>query len=316
MIAYSQKHWYVTKGSGWLYSIAHICVRLPSFGKETSVKVAIFLTPSRALDIVHTALIWDGLWIYLIQGFGNESRVDFIPLPIALTISFTAILTLLVHFYFVQRIFRLSRKNYWICVPIVVLAVGRVCSASGTSAEMIREGTFSNFRDHYRWLFSLGLAISSTVDVIITVSLFILLRMSRSRSLSLNDVIDSLILYTFEIGSLTGLASIVAMICWLAVKNNLIFLGLHFVVGKLYANSLMASLNMRYHLRRAHARSGSSGGVVQRPGHITIYRGDDQSNVEMRHVQINVEKSIQYDDERPISMGAIDYPDKTHSSTT
>lgn len=84
---------------------------------------------------------------------------------------------------------------------------------------------------------------------------------------SLNSVIDSLILYTFEIGSLTGyvtsiwsvhqcfltaghsFATIVSMICvrtfpptsvshtligkkWLSVKNTLIFLGLHFIIAK------------------------------------------------------------------------------------
>jgi hypothetical protein len=136
-----------------------------------------------ALDIIHTALVWNGIWSYFILDFGDSSKINTIPLSISLTIIFTAILTLLVHFHYVMRIYRLSKRNIWVCLPIVILAVCRVCSASVTSAEMIHWGTFPAFRARFRWLFSLGLALSSTVDVIITLSLFIFLYMSRSKSL-------------------------------------------------------------------------------------------------------------------------------------
>jgi hypothetical protein len=42
------------------------------------------------------------------------------------------------------------------------------------------------------------------------------------------------------------------------MSNNLIFLGLHFVIGKLYANSLLVTLNMRQTLRLTRP-SGSDG---------------------------------------------------------
>ncbi|KAF5313022.1 hypothetical protein D9619_002510 [Psilocybe cf. subviscida] len=69
--------------------------------------------------------------------------------------------------------------------------------------------------------------------------------------LRLHELIDSLILYTFEIGSLTSVATVISMLCWTVLNNSLIFLGLHFVIGKLYANSLLATLNSRREFRRA-----------------------------------------------------------------
>jgi len=260
-----------------------------------------------ALDITHTALVWDGIWSYFIRDFGDASKINTIPLSISLTVIFTGILTLLVHSHYVIRIYRLSKRNLWICTPIVVLAVCRVCSACACSAEMIRFDTFPSFRARFRWLFSLGLALSSAVDVIITLTLFFFLYMSRSKSLSLDSVIDSLILYTFEIGSLTGFATIISMICWLAAEHSLIFLGLHFVIGKLYANSFMASLNTRHQLRQAHARSNSDGVKVV---HRAFERGPDYpsqpkdtSDIQMQHrVEINVEKNIQYDEDQPMTV--------------
>lgn len=74
----------------------------------------------------------------------------------------------------------------------------------------------------------------------------------------MNHVLDKLILYSFENGSLTCAAVVVSMICWLERGNNLIFLGLHFVISKFYANSLLATLNTRKGLRPGHRASPSN----------------------------------------------------------
>ncbi|KAJ7740071.1 hypothetical protein B0H16DRAFT_1890844 [Mycena metata] len=47
---------------------------------------------------------------------------------------------------------------------------------------------------------------------------------------SSNHIIDKL--YAFETGGLTCLATVIAMICWVTMSHNLVFLGLHFVIGK------------------------------------------------------------------------------------
>ncbi|KAG6919898.1 hypothetical protein DXG01_015606 [Tephrocybe rancida] len=137
-------------------------------------------------------------------------------------------------------------------------------AAAATSAEMIRLGTFSSYKAEFRWLFSLGLALSSVVDILVTMSLFILLRKSRTKSMSLDHIIDALILYAFEVGCLTCTGTIVALICWLTMDDNLIFMGLYFVIGKLFANSLLAALNSRHglsHQRHYQASRDLSGPV-------------------------------------------------------
>jgi len=62
-------------------------------------------------------------------------------------------------------------------------------------------------------------------------------------------VVNTLTLYTLENGFITCLTTTASLICWLAMPNNLVFMGLHFVIGKLYANSLLVSLNTRKELR-------------------------------------------------------------------
>jgi len=277
------------------------------FPKDSRYLKALVITVW-SLDIVHSSLIWHSLWTWFIIQYGDKDKILDIPLSNSVTVVFTAVPTLFVHSYYVHRIFLLSGRKYWLASPIFFLAICRVCSACACCAEMIRLGNFYTFRQHYEWLWSLGLALSTTVDVLITCTLFILLWTSRSRSLSLNGVLDSLIVYTLELGSLTGFTTIIAMVCWLAYKDNLIFLGLYFVIAKLYANSMMAALNMRDGLRRTHAKNASNPQAVQAKNYsngsqkrLRGSSGEESAEHPVHAVQVNVERSIDYDDNHPVA---------------
>ncbi|KAF8167236.1 hypothetical protein B0H34DRAFT_6932 [Crassisporium funariophilum] len=205
------------------------------------------------LDLLHTALVWSAIWGYFISNFGASRYVDHIPSSIALSVILTATLTFVTHCLFAHRIHCMSERNVYITFPIMLLASGRLAAASVSGGEMIHLRSYTIFRRDFLWLFTTGLGLSSAVDILITLSLFLLLKKSRKQSVKLHGVLDSLILYTFEIGSLTCAATIASLLCWVILDDSLIFLGLHFVIGKLYANSLVATLNARQELRQAHS---------------------------------------------------------------
>lgn len=221
------------------------------------------------LDTAHSCLVLASIWIYLIQFYGESSKIDEIPETLAITIQLTAILTFIVHCFYARRIHKVSRRDWRITIPIMVFAFLRLCSATLCTAEMIHTKTFSSFRANFRWLFTLGLALSCLVDILISVFLTYALRSNRKASTSLDHVINSVILYTLETGSLTGAATVISMIFWLVMSYNLIFMGLHFVISKLYANSLLATLNTRRIIQQEHEthKRGPSGDLpVAFPG--------------------------------------------------
>ncbi|KAF8167149.1 hypothetical protein B0H34DRAFT_791917 [Crassisporium funariophilum] len=295
------------------------------------------------LDLAHSCFVWGAMWDYLITNFGRTRQVDFIPMSIALSVIFTAVLTFFAQMFFAHRIFRLSKGNLLLTAPIVVLAAARLTAASGMwilstwqlmqlsqyfSDDKCQAGkcghvaklcafqtTFPSNEEPLlcsinialtseQWLFSVGLALSSTVDILVTLSLFFLLQKSRKQSLSLNHIIDSLILYAFEIGSLTSAATVVSMICWLVLENNLIFLGLHFIIGKLYANSLLATLNTRQEIGKSRTNVNAHDlmdlEILRNPQGIQFFNPLDQvADMQyISHVEVNVEKTVQFDDTR------------------
>ncbi|KIL57477.1 hypothetical protein M378DRAFT_383104 [Amanita muscaria Koide BX008] len=96
------------------------------------------------------------------------------------------------------------------------------------------------------------------------VAMFILLKLSRQNSISLNNVIDQLILYTLEMGSMTAIMAVVTMITWLAQPRTLIFLAFYLCLAKFYAISFIGSLNTRYYLRQGHESQNSQAWKLSR----------------------------------------------------
>ncbi|KAJ3824093.1 hypothetical protein EV361DRAFT_1007268 [Lentinula raphanica] len=227
-------------------------------------------------DISHSVLLFMGMWTWFIRFHETTSAVFLIPISISVSVIITALTTLIAHAFFGWRIFKrtsphlirfieiywrfpVSNKNIWLLISIAIPAILSLVFAGISQVEMIRYGSFQRFRDRTAWPFTADLALSAAVDVMITVMMMILLRQSRRKSLSLDAVIDSLFMLTLENGAITSLAAIICMVFWLTL-DNFVFMGLYFIIDKLYANSILAVLNYRKHLAQKHdGRSRSSG---------------------------------------------------------
>ncbi|CAK5265629.1 unnamed protein product [Mycena citricolor] len=278
------------------------------------------------LDTLHTAFIWEGIWNYVIPQIGNENlRLDHIPGGVPISVLLTALVTFFVHNFFAHRIYLLSKRNWMLATPVVVLAVLRLASASVSTWEMFHYQSFEGFKIHANWIFTMGLSVSSAVDVYITGALFYLFQSNRSETSPFNHVIDQLILYAFEAGSLTTIGTIVTMLCWVTMSTNLIFLGIHFVIGKrtsLYANSLLITLNTRENIRRARANTSSgdrergqvlflesrtNGGPTTphlRTTTIPYFTRSKTGPNSPAEMQINVQTSVQFDGDGTSSLDA------------
>ncbi|KAK0454208.1 uncharacterized protein EV420DRAFT_1765780 [Desarmillaria tabescens] len=268
------------------------------------------------LDTCHTCFVWVSLWYMLISHYGS---LDIIPWSIGVSIVITAVLTFLVHWY-AQTYYDFPSSTQ---LPVAIASshIGYLCQEklapympysdpSGIPSRFCLWFVYETLRP---WIFTLGLVLSSAVDMLITGSLFGLLHKSRSEAEkyeipsilvppakterpSLNAIIDALILYTFETGSLTCVATIIDMICWITMSSNLIFMGLHFVISKLYANSLLATLNTRRGLRRGQwSSSGRTGSAImlnsRQPRDRVVLQADPVL-AKRGELQINVERSI------------------------
>ncbi|KAJ7637441.1 hypothetical protein B0H17DRAFT_1217098 [Mycena rosella] len=233
------------------------------------------------LDLLHSAFIVTTLFSYFIHFFGDRDHIDHIPLSVALSILITAVQTLYSMLLCAKDI---QMFNFVLCfclsyrrssergkaVDNTAYSFSRSFSVRAfvVAVEMIRLHRYSAFSQKYPgWVLTTALSLAASVDILIIACLCSFLRKIRQRSAFtlLAQVVDTLTLYTLENGVLTCLTTTASLICWVTIPENLIFLGLHFVIGKLYANSLLLSLNTRKELREMHWKKsdwGPSGPVV------------------------------------------------------
>ncbi|KAI0638840.1 hypothetical protein C8Q77DRAFT_1077930 [Trametes polyzona] len=184
-------------------------------------------------------------WIDLIVHFGDTDSFHSSIWPMPMAIGITAWTTFLVQGFFTYRIHTLSRAKWSITGILVTLSIVRLGSAMVSCGALLHFASFPVFFQHFKGSFLLGLSSSAALDVLITTILCYYLRQRRSGLARTDRVVDMLTLYTVENGMLTCIATIASLICWAAMQTNLIFLALHLSVGKLYANTLLASLNAR-----------------------------------------------------------------------
>ncbi|KAF8152089.1 hypothetical protein K438DRAFT_1987900 [Mycena galopus ATCC 62051] len=96
---------------------------------------------------------------------------------------------------------------------------------------------------------SVSLACAATADMSIAAALVIFLRRSRTGINATDRIVNRLGLYAMNTGLLTSIVVLMDMICFLTMPDNFIHLGILVISGKLYTNSLLASLNLRSTVR-------------------------------------------------------------------
>ncbi|KAJ7053875.1 hypothetical protein C8F01DRAFT_1165127 [Mycena amicta] len=277
--------------------------------KEDPLVIKILILVIWVMDNFHTSLVWGAVWFALIQNNSQPDKADLIPWFLPLTVITTALVTVFTHCFFAHRIFRLSNRNWFMVIPVLVLSTFRLGCASVTTAKMFLYPTFTLFRVNARWIFSLGLAVSATLDVLITGLLVYLFRANRQGTGRMNDILDRLILYGVEAGSLTSLGTITSMLFWLAESHTLVFLGIYFVIEKLYANSLLATLNTRNSIRQSGRGAASHDPSVpivylEPPRRSPQQHSDDplvSAKGSLGGVQINVHVDTQTDNRSTMS---------------
>ncbi|KAI6104354.1 hypothetical protein F5141DRAFT_185849 [Pisolithus sp. B1] len=163
------------------------------------------------LDTLHILFMSHALYYYLITGYGVPTSFEYIVWSLPAMVLVNAIVISAVQCFFAHQIYHLCRPRvrWWVTPPIV-------CQSR----------------------------------VVITMSLCILLydRGSGSALPRTKRLLNTLIIYAVNRCLLILLAA-AAILAVVLAAQDMWFLALSLVIGKLYANSLLASLNSREHLR-------------------------------------------------------------------
>ncbi|PAV20314.1 hypothetical protein PNOK_0294100 [Pyrrhoderma noxium] len=238
--------WFATALSGIVLLQAYFYYR--SKPKNDLKIFTILIVVLLLLDSAHIVCIMITIYHYLIENFGNNDALGELVPSLALTVGLTGTITFFAQSFFTWRVWKLSRKN--IIAPITfLLQIARLTLGWVTTARAIHYGTFDDWATKVRWLFTTGVSVAVACDILITGGLCYWLHGSRTGLSSMDEAIDKLILYSVENGLLTCVFSIASLVCAIIMPGNLVFIGIHFVISKLYISSVLTALNTRNSFR-------------------------------------------------------------------
>ncbi|KAL4081991.1 hypothetical protein V8B97DRAFT_144516 [Scleroderma yunnanense] len=174
-------------------------------------------------DTIHQALITHSAYIYLVE------------------VLFNAITAFLVQCFLTMRVYRLSNKNIIATLTVMTVVLAEFIMSLIYVSKAINFETFVQLAQ----LKALSSAINATTaasDVMIAGCLCYLLQKSRTG-------FRRLIIFSVNTGLLTSILAISSLITISVWPNAFIYISFYFCLGRMYCNSLLATLNARRIIR-------------------------------------------------------------------
>ncbi|KAJ8081376.1 hypothetical protein PM082_007212 [Marasmius tenuissimus] len=202
-----------------------------------------------ACDTIHQALITYAIYIYTIRNFGDTVFAVSVDWSLYVEILFNAFTAFIVQSFFTYRIWTL-RKN----IPITGFVYLLVLANLGSTVAFVAQGmdqqldTFAKFVE----LKSLSMTVNITAvvaDLAIAAAMVTFLSLSKTGFSWSNNIINRLMLFSINTGILTAACACCSLIFILALPNTLVYFGFYLTIGRLYTNSLLATLNARAFIR-------------------------------------------------------------------
>ncbi|TDL19117.1 hypothetical protein BD410DRAFT_806057 [Rickenella mellea] len=181
------------------------------------------------------------------------------PLKWLLQTDASTTVALGVQLYFARRVYQLS-KNKLLTAVIVAFAIIHFALGIYFTVESFIVKSFAAYKN-FIWVTCVGLGSAAVADILIAVSMCYFLRKNRTGFAKTDTLITTLMTYSINTGLMTSVIASTSVILYSAMPNNLVWISVFWMLGKLYINSFLAMLNSRESLREiVHPSDGS---VVQ-----------------------------------------------------
>ncbi|KAJ3805510.1 hypothetical protein F5876DRAFT_69736 [Lentinula aff. lateritia] len=180
----------------------------------------------------------------------DNGQLDFMIWSVLAEAVPTGFTGALVQTFYTVRVWRLSKKNHVLAVVIMLI----VLAQTAWVIISLQLSTFQQLLGISDLTISIN-ALSTAADVIIAASLCFLLAKSRTGFKHSDTMINKLVYsvrgeyWIFIRGCVDSVCAIASLLSLIASPKTLLYAPFYFCIGRLYSNSLLATLNARNQIR-------------------------------------------------------------------
>ncbi|KAH8102888.1 hypothetical protein BXZ70DRAFT_757256 [Cristinia sonorae] len=221
------------------------------------------------VETIHTGLVIHFLYYYAVTATDNPALVLHIAWSSAVKLICESIVVMLVHSFYIRRIWIVSGRKLWLVAILAPLLIARTAFSLSTAGLMYVHDNWIGFRDSALFTSAMSCTLLAVTDFSIASTMSYYLYVGRGAHESTNRLLHTLMAYCVNTGLVTMFCSFITLGMFVGFPERHIFAGLVDVGSKLYANSLLGSLNMRTLLRD-----------IPKPGHSLNFNTVVSTNIQ------------------------------------
>jgi len=217
------------------------------YGKRDPKLLKLLVWVIFLLDALHTSLCIYSVYWYLVLNFGNVENLEYNMWAMNVQVDINSLVDYLVQLYYARRVYLVSNSAI---IPVIIVLLGANCFALGIvfTVRATALKTFSRYSSLIG-ITCIGLGSGVVADVLIAASMCWSLYHKRTGFAKTDSIIMTLMSYSINSGLLTSVFTIGVLISFAANTSNMTWEIFFWPMGKIYANSLLAMLNSRDHVR-------------------------------------------------------------------
>ncbi|KIM42364.1 hypothetical protein M413DRAFT_444788 [Hebeloma cylindrosporum] len=221
------------------------------------------------ISVIHLAFAIHCVYFYVITSFGHIGALNYVFWSFKVQAALHVLTVITVQDLYAWRVRTLGKhfSHIWPWVVVAIVAVGW--------GECLTERWDQVAKFH--WVLFTSFILATLIDFVIATTLCYYLNKSRSIFSETNNRLLKIIHYVLACGFLTSACSLGALISVATMPKTLVFIGIDFLLPRMYMFSYMSMLNARkttsekdtssFNVTGAlnQFRSGNSGWADQKP---------------------------------------------------
>ncbi|KAI5116474.1 hypothetical protein M0805_008883 [Coniferiporia weirii] len=257
-----------------------------------------------AVDTAHQALIIQANYIYLVKEYANVAYLAHLENSLLNSIILTAFICAQVQVIFLMRIWRLSKRNYYMTGTVAVLVTGQFLSTCVYYGKAYHFTEFVELETIFTITRTINV-LTALADTSVAAALVYLLQTSRTGFKSSDTMISRLIAFTVNTGLITSMCAIMSLITGVVFPATFIYILFYLSISRLYVNSLFATLNSRDSIRTGVHNDSESGTGMNSISMSKVKGQASRQQVlgaRMMNIKVNTETIQDNEDKRRISV--------------
>ncbi|KAJ7449287.1 hypothetical protein FB451DRAFT_1531678 [Mycena latifolia] len=217
------------------------------FAKDR-ISITILGKPPSDLRLSITIMLTDHGWWFIINIWGKPEEFDFVPWSACMIVFMCGLVAGIVQLFYAWRIWVLARGKIMIGIAILIVLTALIQSISAMVTAillLLDPNQKAVLRLHPG--FTIWLSGSLATDVFITTCMTYILHTAKMKTAWADSetLLGRMVRITVQTGLATVVTACIDLFLFVHFTNNDFHLVPAYVLGKLYSNSLLLSLNLR-----------------------------------------------------------------------